>query len=85
MKEGAFLQSLIFFRQEGSGRRRMSIQQAIPPPHPPKKKKKKKEKSSHCGADLLHGHASLPYIDMFSNDVSTVVTIPLASLKLTYD
>jgi hypothetical protein len=25
---------------------------------------------------LLHGHASLPYTVIFSNDVSTVVTIP---------
>jgi len=47
MKEGTFLQSLIFFRHEGSWGRSMSIGQAIK-----KKKKKKKEKSSHLGADF---------------------------------
>jgi len=63
MKEGAFLQRLIFFGQERSGRRIMSLEQAI-------------KKSQIAVQILLHGHASLPYTEILSNDVSTVVIIP---------
>jgi hypothetical protein len=46
MKEGTFLQRLIFFHYEGSGGRSMSIGEAT------KKREKNKEKFSHFGADF---------------------------------
>jgi len=60
----SILQRLIFFRQERSERRSMSLGQAI------------KKNPQIAVQILLHGHASLPHTEILSNDVSTVVTIP---------